>query len=153
MNTSTSSPTVPCVTLGRSGLRTTRLAIGGYGWAGQGRARSRLGGDEAIVAALRAAFAGGIRCIHAAEASENEALLGRVLPEADAPEDLLIFTKFGHGKGFSADQFRESAERSLQELKIEKLPLMFVHDPRDEDDMATVLGPGGALEGLRKLQS
>lgn len=153
MSASTSLPTVPWVTLGRTGIRTTKLAIGAYGWGGQGPEQTRLEGDEAIVAALRAAFAAGIRCIHTAEAYENEALLGRLLPEAGAPDDLLIFTKFGHGKGFSADQFRQSAERTLKELRIEKIPLMFVHDPRDDNDMKTVLGPGGALEALRKLQA
>lgn len=153
MSTSPSLPPVPTVTLGRTGLQTSRLAIGAYGWGGQGPAETQLNGDEAIVTMLRTAFAAGIRCIHTAEAYENEALLGRLLPEANAPKDVLIFTKFGHGKGFGADQFRQSAERSLRELRIEKIPLMFVHDPRDDADMATVLGPGGALEGLRKLQS
>jgi len=153
MSTSTKLPPVPSTTLGRTGLTTSKLALGAYGWGGAGPAETRLEGDEAIVAALRAAFAAGIRCIHTAEAYENEALLGRLLPEAGAPDDLMIFTKFGHGKGFSADQFRASAERSLKELRIEKIPLMFVHDPRDDADMATVLGRGGALEALRKLQS
>ncbi|HEY2592372.1 MAG TPA: aldo/keto reductase, partial [Chloroflexota bacterium] len=95
----------------------------------------------------------GIRFINTAEAYENEAALGRLLPEADPPSDLLIATTFGHGKGFTADQFRASAERSLRELRLEKLPLMFVHDPRTADDMRFIMGPGGALEGLRKLQS
>ena len=79
--------------------------------------------------------------------------LGRLLPEADPPADLLIATTFGHGKGFSADQFRASAERSLRELRLDRLPLMFVHDPRTAEDMRLIMGPGGALEGLRKLQS
>src|SRR5579862_4024074 len=30
---------------------------------------------------------------------------------------------------------------------------MFVHDPRTAEDMRFIMGPGGALEGLRKLQS
>src|SRR3954471_14036665 len=153
MSTTTSLPTMPTTTLGRTGLTTSRLALGAYGWGGAGPARPRLEGDEAIVATLRAAFAAGIRCIHTAENYNNEALLGRLLPEAGAPADLLVFTKFGHGKGFTADQFRASAERSLKDLRIEKIPLMFVHDPRDDDDMKTVLGSGGALEALRKLQS
>jgi len=33
------------------------------------------------------------------------------------------------------------------------VPLLLIHDPRDKSDMAEVLAPGGALEGLRKLQS
>jgi D-threo-aldose 1-dehydrogenase len=30
---------------------------------------------------------------------------------------------------------------------------MFVHDPRTAEDMRVIMAPGGALEGLRKLQS
>ena len=63
-------------------------------------------GDERMLALLRRAFDAGIRYINTAEAYENEAILGRLLPLADPPADLLISTKFGHGKGFSADQFR-----------------------------------------------
>jgi D-threo-aldose 1-dehydrogenase len=113
----------------------------------------RVEGDETILLLLRTAFRAGIRFINTAEAYANEAILGRLLPETDPPPDLLIATTFGHGKGFTADQFRASAERSLRELRLEKLPLMFVHDPRTAEDMRFILGPGGALEGLRKLQS
>src|SRR5580700_2221929 len=141
-------PGVPVVTLGRTGLTTTRLSLGTYGWGGEGPPQSRVEGDETIVTMLRAVFAAGIRFINTAEAYNNEALLGRLLPETNPPDDLLIATKFGHGKGFSADQFRASAERSLRELHLEKLPLMFVHDPRSADDMRVIMGPGGALEGL-----
>ena len=144
---------VPSVTLGRTGLVTSKLSLGVWGWGGSGPAEVRVEGDDTMVALLRAAFARGIRFINTAEAYDNEALLGRLIPEADPPADLLIASAFGHGKGFSADQFRASAERSLRDLKLEQLPLMFVHDPRTADDMRTVMGSGGALEGLRKLQS
>jgi D-threo-aldose 1-dehydrogenase len=144
---------VPSVTLGRTGLVTSKLSLGAWGWGGVGPPEVRVEGDDRIRELLRAAFAAGIRFINTAEAYDNEALLGRLIPEADPPADLLIATKFGHGKGFSADQFRASAERSLRELGLRRLPLMFVHDPRSEDDMRVVLGPGGALEGMRKLQS
>src|SRR6266536_2353314 len=123
------------------------------GWGGVGPPEVRVEGETRIVELLRAAFAAGIRFLNTAEAYDNEALLGRLIPEAEPPADLLIATKFGHGKGFAADQFRASAERSLRELNLQQLPLMFVHDPRTEDDMRAVLGPGGALEGMRKLQS
>jgi D-threo-aldose 1-dehydrogenase len=145
---------VPSVTLGRSGLVTSKLSLGTWGWGGGvGPPQVRVEGDDRILSLLLAAFDAGVRFINTAEAYQNEALLGRLLREADAPPDVLIATAFGHGKGFSADQFRASAERSLRELRLERLPLMFVHDPRTEDDMRIVLGPGGALEGMRKLQS
>jgi D-threo-aldose 1-dehydrogenase len=132
---------------------TSKLSLGTYGWGGAGPPEVRVIGDEAMLELLRAAFRAGIRFINTAEAYENEAALGRLLADADPPADLLIATTFGHGKGFTADQFRASAERSLRELRLEKLPLMFVHDPRTADDMRFILGPGGALEALRKLQS
>jgi len=144
---------LPSVTLGRTGLVTSKLSLGTYGWGGLGPPEVRVVGDEAMLALLRAAFRAGIRFINTAEAYENEAALGRLLPLADPPPDVLIATTFGHGKGFSADQFRASAERSLCELRLEKLPLMFVHDPRTADDMRYIMGPDGALAGLRKLQS
>ena len=144
---------IPSVTLGRTGLTTSKLSLGLWGWGGVGPPEVRVEGETRIVELLRAAFAAGIRFLNTAEAYDNEALLGRLIPEAEPPADLLIATKFGHGKGFAADQFRASAERSLRELNLQQLPLMFVHDPRTEDDMRVVLGPGGALEGMRKLQS
>lgn len=144
---------IPSVTLGRTGLVTSKLSLGTYGWGGLGPPEVRVEGDENILTLLRAAFRAGIRFINTAEAYANEAILGRLLPEADPPDDLLIATTFGHGKGFTADQFRASAERSLRELRLEKLPVMFVHDPRTAEDMRFIMGSGGALEGLRKLQS
>src|SRR5215831_2215516 len=144
---------VPSVTLGRTGLVTSKLSLGTYGWGGVGPPEVRVMGDDAMLELLRAAFRAGIRFINTAEAYENEAALGRLLPESEPPADLLIATTFGHGKGFSADQFRASAERSLRELGLERLPLMFVHDPRTVEDMHVIMSPGGALEGLRKLQS
>lgn len=144
---------VPSVTLGRTGLVTSKLSLGTYGWGGVGPPQVRLEGDDNMLAVLRAAFRAGIRFINTAEAYQNEHILARLIPGAEPPDDLLIATTFGHGKGFSAGQFRASAERSLRELRLEKLPLMFVHDPRSEDHMREIMGPGGALEGLRKLQS
>jgi D-threo-aldose 1-dehydrogenase len=144
---------IPSVTLGRTGLVTSKLSLGTYGWGGAGPPETRAEGDDTILNLLRCAFRSGIRFINTAEAYANEAILGRLLPDADPPTDLLIATTFGHGKGFTADQFRASAERSLRELRLSSLPLMFVHDPRTADDMRFIMGPGGALEGLRRLQS
>lgn len=157
MSNSTTLPAVPWTTVGRTGLHTTRLGIGTWGFGPIGAPASQVADDEALVAVLRAAFDAGIRYLDTAESYANEDRLGRLLPEAGAPPDLVIATKSGRSgkvtEGFTADHFRRSAESSLRQLRLEKLPLLLIHDPRDEDDMAEVLGPGGALEGLRRLQS
>ena len=152
MSEMTSLPPIPHVTLGRTGLRTTKLALGTFGWGKVGPVQARVENERALVEVLRTAFEAGIRYVDTADQYQNEEDLGRLLPEANPPADLTIATKFGRGN-FTADAFRQHAERSLRALRLEKLPLLFVHDPRNEEDMATVLGPGGALEGLRQLQS
>ncbi|MBV9579704.1 MAG: aldo/keto reductase, partial [Chloroflexi bacterium] len=150
-------PAVPWTTLGRTSIRTTRLGIGTWGFGPIGAPETQVGDDEALVNVLRAAFEAGLRYLDTAEAYANEERLGRLLPEAGAPPDLVIATKSGRSgkvsEGFTADHFRRSAEHSLRALRLEKLPLLLIHDPRDEADMAAVLGPRGALEGLRRLQS
>jgi len=151
------SPPIPWTTIGRTGIRTTRLGIGAWGFGPIGAPATQVGDDAALVAVLRTAFEAGIRYLDTAESYANEDRLGRLLPAAGVPADLTIATKSGRSgkvtEGLTADHFRRSAERSLRDLRLDRLPLLLIHDPRNDDDMAEVLGPGGALEGLRKLQS
>ena len=148
----TPTPAMPMVTLGRTAIRTSRLAIGTWGFGNASAQAARVPDEETLVEVLRAAFAAGVRFIDSAEMYANEDKLARLLKEADAPDDIVIATKFGHGKGFTGDLFRRSVERSLEQLELDTIPLMMVHDPRNDDDMAVVLGPGGALEALRTMQ-
>lgn len=149
---SATAPTMPTVTLGRTGIRTSRLSIGTWGFGNASAKAARVPDEATLVEVLRTAFAAGVRFIDSAEMYENEDKLARLLKEAEAPDDVVISTKFGHGKGFTGALFRRSVERSLTQLGLERIPLMMVHDPRNDDDMAVVLGPGGALEELRKMQ-
>lgn len=148
----TQAAPMPRVTLGRTGLQSSRISIGTWGFGTVSAAAAQQDDEEVLLSVLRGAFAAGVTLIDSAEAYDNEARLGRLLAQVDTPADLIISTKFGHGRGFTADDFRRSAERSLQDLGLEQIPIMMVHDPRDDDDMDLILGPGGALEGLRKLQ-
>src|SRR3977135_3540108 len=90
MSNSTTLPAVPWTTVGRTGLRTTRLGIGTWGFGPIGAPESQVADDEALVAVLRAAFGAGIRYLDTAESYANEERLGRLLPEAGAPPDLVI---------------------------------------------------------------
>ena len=143
---------MPQVTLGRTGITTSRLSVGAWGFGEASVPEAKAVGDQAIVDILRASFAAGVTYIDSAEAYDNEKRLGVWLDEAGRPDDLVISTKSGHGRGFTGDLFRASVERSLSDLRIEWIPLMMVHDPRNDDDMDIVLGKGGALEALRRCQ-
>lgn len=148
----TAKAAMPQVTLGRTGIVTSRLSIGAWGMGEASAPEAKAENDAAIVDILRASFEAGITFLDSAEAYDNEERLGQWLEEAGAPDDLVIGTKFGHGRGFTGDLFRESVERSLKHLRLEKIPLMMVHDPRNDDDMDVVLGKGGAVEALRRCQ-
>jgi len=143
---------VPRTTLGRTGLEVSRLSLGTWGFGDASAPQARVGSDETLIAVLQAAFDAGIALLDSAEAYACEARLGRLLKQVDAPDNLVIATKFGHGKGFTGDQFRASVAQSLEDLELDRIELMMIHDPRDAEDMQTILSPGGALEALRAMQ-
>jgi D-threo-aldose 1-dehydrogenase len=147
-----STTKVPRVRIGDTGITTSQLSLGTWG-IGKAAAAATIGDDETIIGVLEAAFDAGITYLDSADMYENEERLGRLLTQVrNVPDDLLIATKYGHGKPFTADGVRASVEQSLAALSLETIPLMMLHDPRDDDDMDVVLAPGGALEGLRRLQ-
>lgn len=143
---------IPRVTIGRTGIRTSQFSLGTWG-IGKAAAAATIGDDETIVAVLEAAFDAGISYLDSADMYENEDRLGRLLSRVrNVPDDLLIATKYGHGKPFTSDGIRSAVEQSLAALNLESIPLMMLHDPRGDEDMAVAFGRGGAVEGLRRLQ-
>lgn len=140
-------------TLGRSGIVTSRIGLGAWGLGNTGSHPAVQVLDEAdIEDILRTAFELGITLLDSAEVYANEDLLGRVIRRVGPPSDLVISTKFGHGKGFSGAQIRESVERSLAAFDVDSLPLFMLHDPRDDNDLAVIAAADGALPELRRLQ-
>lgn len=148
----TTAAQMPAVELGSTGIVTSRLSIGTWGFGDASAAAARVQDEQTLIDVLRAAFAAGVRFLDSAEVYNNEDKLARLIREAGAPDDLVIASKFGHGKGFTGDLFRRSVERSLEQLGIDSLPVMMVHDPRNDEDMDVVMGRGGALEELRRMQ-
>lgn len=145
-------PTVPKVTLGRSDIESTKIGLGTANWIGRTS-------DENFLSIMREAFRLGIRHLDTAPSYEQERL-ARLLREADPPNDLVIITKVGRLRNaageiefdFDPDLAERTVELNLRQLEIEKLPIVLLHDCTDED-LPFVLGKGGVLERLRKLQS
>lgn len=143
-------PAIPEVVLGRTGLRTTRVGLGSVVTFATGP------DEEWLLAVLRRAFALGIKHVDTAPLYGSEELLGRLIPHADPPADLLIVTKCGHWPGqpvnYTAGDVRAQAENSLRVLCLEKLPVILIHDCLPEH-LPQIMGPGGALSELRRLQA
>jgi len=132
---------VKSVRLGASDLESSRLVYGCMRIAGDGSARARARGREALHAALEAGYNhfdhadiyGGGAC---------EALFGEVLRERPGIRDRLIITSKcgirlpdspepGDPKryDFSFDYIVRSVEGSLQRLGVDRLDLLLLHRP------------------------
>jgi len=146
--------TAHTTTLGRTGITTSRIGLGAWGLANpDSHPAVQVMDEQAVTDLLSTAFDLGITLLDSAEAYDNEELLGRIIRSLDnAPRDLIVSTKFGHGKGFSGAQIRESVERSLAAFQIDSIPVFMLHDPRGDADLEEIYGRDGALPELRRLQ-
>jgi D-threo-aldose 1-dehydrogenase len=162
---------VDTVPLGRTGTAVTRLSLGA---APLGNLLTAVG-DEQALATVDAAWAAGVRCFDTAPhygLGLSERRLGAALRER--PRDrYTVSTKVGrlllpvrgrvgddleHGFAvpathrrvwdFSADGVRRSIEDSLVRLGLDRIDIVYLHDPDDHEDEAFADGYP-ALERLR----
>jgi D-threo-aldose 1-dehydrogenase len=143
---------VPAVTLGRSGIVSSRLGLGCAGWP----SRSPY---ETVVEVFRAAFAAGIRHVDVAAKYGTEEIVGRALKDAGAPADRVLATKCGsYGdelgisyREYSAETVYRSVERSLKLLQVDHFDIVHVHDC-EPSDLPFIFGKRGAVHGLAELK-
>jgi D-threo-aldose 1-dehydrogenase len=114
--------------------------------------------EDRALATLRAAFAGPINFIDTAASygdGESERRIGIVIKELGGlPAGVVLATKADrdlHTGDFSGDQMRRSVERSLRLLGLDKLQLVYLHDP-EHSTFEAITAPGGALETLVRLK-
>jgi D-threo-aldose 1-dehydrogenase len=86
---------------------------------------------------------------------ESERRIGEVLAEIGGlPEDCVLATKADRDPktgDFSGDQMRRSVERSLRLLVLDRLQLVYLHDPEHET-FEHMMAPGGPVEVLMSLR-
>jgi D-threo-aldose 1-dehydrogenase len=86
---------------------------------------------------------------------ESERRIGEVLNELGGmPSGYVIATKADRDLStadFSGEQMRRSVERSLSLLGMDKLPLVYLHDP-EHASYEEIMSPGGAVEVLVNLK-
>lgn len=114
--------------------------------------------EERALATLRAAFSGPINFIDTAASygdGESERRIGIVLKELGGlPDGVVLATKADRDMRtgeFSGDQMRRSVERSLRLLGLDRLQLVYLHDP-EHADFDALNAPGGAVEALVRLR-
>ena len=86
---------------------------------------------------------------------ESERRIGEVLKgRGGLPEGVVLATKADRDLRtgeFSGEQMRRSVERSLKLLGLDRLQLVYLHDPEHES-FERLMAPGGAVEVLRELR-
>lgn len=149
----TNLPTIPKVTLGRSGIVTTKFGVGTAYWP----VRQPY---ETVVEIFRAAFAAGVRHVDTAPLYGTEEVVGRAMADAGHPADLNIATKccaYFDDLGivyrdYSNFTVYRSVERSLKRLKTDRLAIVHIHDV-DLENLDQIGAKDGALRALVDLRS
>ena len=144
--------------LGNTGLLVTPLC---FGCAPLGDMPETFGfsvAKERAHETLLAAFESPINFLDTAASygdGESEARIGEVLRElGGVPSGYVIATKADRDLSigdFSGEQMRRSVERSLCLLGLDRLPLLYLHDP-EHASYEEIMSPGGAVEVLVGLR-
>ncbi len=130
---------LPTQPLGSTGVRVTRLGLGGEG------VLRTFGYEREARAVIDAAFAAGIRYFESARAySGSEAYLGQGL---QTRRDQVFLTSKSHGRTRREAETHLAA--TLHNLQTDYLDLWQVHDVRTKSDLEAIAAPGGALEAFR----
>jgi D-threo-aldose 1-dehydrogenase len=107
---------------------------------------------------LRAAFESPVNFLDTAASygdGESEARIGELLRElGGVPPGYVVATKADRDLStddFSGEQMRRSVERSLRLLGMDRLPLVYLHDP-EHASYEEIMSAGGAVEVLISLK-
>jgi D-threo-aldose 1-dehydrogenase len=114
--------------------------------------------EERALATLRAAFNGPLNFIDTAASygdGESERRIGIVLKELGGiPDGVVLATKADRDLKtgeFTGDQMRRSVERSLRLMGLDRLQLVYLHDP-EHASFDELNASGGAVEALVRLK-
>jgi D-threo-aldose 1-dehydrogenase len=146
---------LPVKTLGRTGLEVTTI---GLGCGSLGRQADDMVDEEVALATVLAALDAGVRLIDTASLYLNgraERIVGEALRQRPGLADqVVVETKVRDARdfGYSGDEARRSVETSLTRLGLDRVSMIYIHDP-PAARLDRVMGAGGALAALRSLQA
>ncbi len=145
-------------TLGNTGLQITPLTVGGAPLGSMPKNFGYEVTEEAGIATAEAALCGRIRSIDTSCAysdGESERRIGTAIQWiGGVPDDYVLATKITRDLqtgDFSGEQMRRAIQGSLERLGVEKVPLLYLHDP-ENTTFAQATAPGGPVEVIRELK-
>lgn len=158
MATGSSAETLSKRAYGGTGLEVTPLCIGCAPLGDMPQTFAYSVSESDALATMRAIFNSPINFIDTAASygdGESERRIGLVLKELGGlPAGTVLATKADrdlHSGDFSGGQMRRSVERSLRLLGLDRLQVVYLHDP-EHTTFENAMAPGGAVETLLSLK-
>src|ERR671933_1862348 len=150
----------PARPLGRTSLHVTPLCIGCAELGNMPETFAYSVSQEQALATLRAAFRSPINFLDTAASygdGESERRIGIVLRELGGlPAGYVLATKADRNLqtgDFSGDQIKRSVERSMRLLGLDRLQLVFLHDPEYAlQPFEAIMASGGPVDALLRLK-
>lgn len=149
----------PLRALGKTGLQVSPLCIGCAPLGDMPETFAYSVNEERALSTIRAIFTGPINFVDTAASygdGESERRLGLVLRELGGlPPGFVLASKADRDLqtgDFSGEQMRRSVERSLRLLGVERLQLLYLHDP-EHITFEQAMAPGGPVEVLQRCQA
>jgi len=144
------------VTLGRTGLTVSRIALGGYPFGGVNRANGwdpwSAEGRRTAISTVEHAIDSGITYIDTAPSygdGNSESIIGDVMSRRR--DEVVLATKVGW-EGLGKAEVIRSVEESLGRLQTDRLDLVQFHGGMFTAEDHDHIVHGGPLEGLRELR-
>ena len=151
-------PTLPLQPFGSTDLRVSPLCIGCAPLGDMPETFAYSVAEEQALATLRTVFSSPINFSDTAAAygdGESERRIGIVLRELGGlPPGYVLATKAYRDLktgDFSGEQIKRSVERSLRLLGLDRIQVMYIHDP-EHTTFENVMGKGGPLEVLQRFK-
>jgi D-threo-aldose 1-dehydrogenase len=144
--------------LGQTGLVVSAIGAGGGPLGSMPEILGREVPAEQGVATVRRILAGPITFLDTSNGyggGESERRIGKALGEVDGmPSGFVLATKVDPGAdgSFGAARVRQSLEESLQRLGLDRIQLLFLHDPEVAVTFDEAMAPQGAVPELVRLK-
>ncbi|MFC6082778.1 aldo/keto reductase [Sphaerisporangium aureirubrum] len=143
---------------GRTGLAVTPICIGTSPLASMPRLYGYEVDDARAEATVDAVLDGPFNFLDTSNNYGNgtaERRVGAVVRRRGLPDGFVLATKADADPDtgdFSGERVRRSVEESLERLGVDRVPVMYLHDPEFHITFEEAMAPGGAVEALVMLR-
>ena len=145
--------------IGDTGVTATPLAFGTSALGSMPDTYGYEVDEDRAHATIRAIFAGPANVIDSSRNygfGRSETRVGEVIAEmGGVPDGFVVSTKLDRADSgrFDADQARRSLEESLRALSLDRVDVLFLHDPEYATELDEVTRPGGSIDELFRMKA